>query len=344
MSMAYRLTPSLVLIAMTTAVALATEPQAATPAAGAAAGIVRIVNQQGNEFSIGSGTLVDCKQIERKQDVGIVLTCAHVFSDGVGDILVFFDSGTPRRAVLIASDDKNDLASLAVEQPGSPAVELATSVPAIGTPLDSCGFGQEGKLRINRGELRGQVTLKDGESEGVVELSGMARQGDSGGPIFDAQHRLVAVIMGSDGDVVDGTHCEVFRPFLAAHPLTPNLLGRLQQLARQSPGDVTVAFRPDYDAINAQAADIPEAPALSTIRGVARYGSRVAAGASIHLSGQADRVAKLDEQGRFQFDAVRRGSYQLTIDAVVRNKLRHGEQSIWISGDLEESEVELILE
>jgi len=319
---------------------LAAEPRAqSTATADVAPGIVRIVNQQGNEFSIGSGTLV-----ERKQDVGIVLTCAHVFSDGVGDILVFFDGGAPRRAVLIASDDKNDLASLAVERPLTSAVALATSVPATGTPLVSCGFGQEGKLRINRGELRGQVTLKDGESEGVLELSGMARQGDSGGPIFDAQRRLVAVIMGSDGEVVDGTHCEVFRPFLAAHPLTPSLTSRLQQLARRSSGDVAVAFRPDYEATSTEADDEPKPPALSTIRGVARYGNRAAAGASIHLSGRATRVAKLDEQGRFQFDVVPRGSYQLTIDAVVRNKMRHGERSIWVTGELQESEIELKLE
>jgi S1-C subfamily serine protease len=302
-------------------------------------GIVRIVNQQGNEFSIGSGTLV-----ERKQDVGIVLTCAHVFSDGVGDILVFFDGGAPRRALLIATDDKNDLAAIAVARPGVPAVVLATSIPATGAPLASCGFGQEGKLRVNRGELRGKVTLKDGESEGVLELTGLARQGDSGGPIFDAQHRLVAVIMGSDGEVVDGTHCEVFGPFLAAHPLTPNLTSRLAQLARRSPGDVAVAFRPDFDATSAEAADEPESPALSTIRGVARYGDRAASGASIHLNGRAARVAKLDEQGRFQFNLVPRGSYQLTIDAVVRNKLRHGEHSIWVSGELKKLEVELKLE
>jgi hypothetical protein len=321
---------------------LAAEPRAQStiPASpDVAPGIVRIVNQQGNEFSIGSGTLV-----ERQQDVGIVLTCAHVFSDGVGDIHVFFDGGASRRALLIAADEKNDLASLAVERPVTSAVALATSVPSTRTPLASCGFGQEGKLRINHGELRGQVTLKDGESEGVVELSGKARQGDSGGPIFDAQHRLVAVIMGSDGEVVDGTHCEVFRPFLAQHPLTPSLTGRLRQLARQSSRDVAVAFRPDYDATSAEAADVPEPPAQSTIRGVARYGNRAASGASVHLSGRATRVAKLDEQGRFQFDVVPRGSYQLTIDAVVRNKMRHGERAIWVTGELQESEIELKLE
>ncbi len=339
---ARRLSLGFLSLAWAAGMAVAADPHApiSTPDSPAIApGIVRIVNQQGNEFSIGSGTLV-----ERKQEVGIVLTCAHVFSDGVGDILVFFNGGAPRRAVLIAADDKNDLAVLAVERPGAPAVALATSLPEPGTPLASCGFGQEGKLRVNRGELRGQVTLEDGESEGVLELTGMARQGDSGGPIFDAQHRLVAVIMGSDGEVVDGTHCEVFRPFLAAHPLTPNLASRLAQLARRSPGDVAVAFRPDYDATSAEAIYKPEPPALSTIRGVARYGDRAASGASIHLNGRATRVATLDEQGRFQFDVVPRGSYQLTIDAVVRNKLRHGERSIWVSGELKASDVELKLE
>ncbi len=342
MSLARYLSLAVGSLAWTTGLALAAETHAqSSPSATAAVppGIVRVVNQQGNEFSIGSGTLVD-----RKQDVGIVLTCAHVFSDGVGDILVFFDGTAPRRALLIAADEKNDLAALAVERPATPAVALAATLPRPGAPLASCGFGQEGKLRINRGELRGQVTLKDGEHEGVIEIAGMARQGDSGGPIFDSRQRLVAVIMGSDGMVVDGTHCQVFAPFLAAHPLTPKLTGRLQQLAKRSPSDVAAAFRPDYHGVTALATDEPPAPALSTIRGVARYGDRAASGASIQLSGHATRVARLDEHGRFQFDLVPRGSYQLTIDAVVRNKLRHGERSIWVSGDRKESDVELKLE
>ena len=203
---------------------------------------------------------------------------------------------------------------------------LAARLPEPGEPLASCGFGQEGKLRVNRGELRGQVTLKDGEDEGVIEIGGLARQGDSGGPIFDARRRLVGVIMGSDGVVVDGTHCEVFTRFLAAHPLTDGLATRLAQLARRLPGHAAVAFRPDYDATTAVADDEPLPPALSTIRGVAHYGDRAASGASIQLSGNSSRVTRLDDHGRFQFDLVPRGSYQLTISAVVRNKLRHAER------------------
>jgi len=302
-----------------------------------ARGVVRIVNRLGKENSIGSGTL-----IEKKQDLGVVLTCAHLFSDGVGDLAVFFEGSTPRHALVIAIDKKNDLATLVVERPAASSIAVATTLPPAGSPLASCGFGQEGRFQANHGRYLGQVTLEHGESSGVLELGGAARQGDSGGPIFDAQHQVVAVILGSDGKVVDGTHCGVIRRFLTANSLTSDLKTRLAHLARRPVEETILVYRPQGgEAWEVQSP--PPAVGLATVRGVARYGSKAASRASIYLKGPTTRVATLDEEGRFLFDAVPSGHYELTIDAVVHNRMRHAERTIWVAPEAGQQEVALKL-
>lgn len=298
--------------------------------------VVRIVNQLGREQSIGSGTL-----IHRRGDYGVVLTCAHIFSDDVGKLIVFFDGGTARVAQVLAIDEKNDLASLLVARPPTAAVSLAKALPPSGSPLASCGFGQQGQFLINRGQSLGQVTLEEGEPEGVVELSGAARQGDSGGPIFDARGQLVAVIFGSDGNVVDGTHCGVIRPFLARHPISRDSTRRLAELAARPLDTTLLVFRPTGGNEEAIA---QSHPAFTTLRGTVRYGKRAASGVRVELKGPTTRVAKVDHEGRFVFERVAAGHYELAVDTVMHNQTRSALQSVWLSGEADVEQIELRLE
>ena len=48
----------------------------------------------------------------------------------------------------------------------------------------------------------------------TLVVSGAARQGDSGGAIFNAQNELVAVLWGTDGRRIVGTYCGRLRRFL----------------------------------------------------------------------------------------------------------------------------------
>jgi hypothetical protein len=298
-------------------------------------GVVRVVNRLGKECSIGSGTLID-----RQADLGVILTCAHVFSDGVGELTVFFDGSTPRHALVVAIDKDNDLASLVVRHPPAAAVALATSVPPPGSPLSSCGFGPQGTFRVNRGKYLGSVTLEDGEDLGVVEIEGLARQGDSGGPIFDARHRLVAVIFGSNGEVVDGTHCVVIRQFLAQHTVTSELARRIATLSSRPFAETNLLFHGEIAGASEVEA---KPPVLVTVRGVVRHGDRAAAGAKLQISGPTTRVATLDHEGRFAVEVVAGGSYELSVDAVVHNRMRHVESSIVVSDETSRREIELKL-
>ncbi len=61
----------------------------------------------------------------------------------------------------------------------------------------------------------GYVTAEGGQRFETLELSGAARFGDSGGPVLDRNHRLVAVLFGTNGRVVDATVCGRIHRFLA---------------------------------------------------------------------------------------------------------------------------------
>lgn len=191
--------------------------------------VARIVNKKSEESCVGSGTVV-----ARQQSIGVVLTCAHLFTEGVGDITIIGRGGEPKRALLVALDEKNDLACLFVHLPEGATLGVAKELPGEGAALSSCGFGQAGDFKTNHGACIGYATLSGGETLGVLEITGEARHGDSGGPILNARAEVVAVIMGTDGKTVDGTHCGLIRDFLALHPVTAELRAKAAELAAAS--------------------------------------------------------------------------------------------------------------
>lgn len=191
--------------------------------------IVRITHERGRTRALGSGTL-----IEAEGEEGIILTCGHLFREGAGSVVVSFVDGRSFGAAIIKIDPVADLAALRIRNPQVPPIALAPEVPRRGEALISCGYGGDGRLSCNRGQLLGYARLSGAPADDVLELSGSARQGDSGGPVLDRQHRLVAVLFGTDGHVVDATHCGRVRRFLKG------LLGQ----RRTAPAAPTVVAKP----------------------------------------------------------------------------------------------------
>jgi len=187
--------------------------------------VVRIVHQLPEEACMGTGTLV-----ARERGVGVVVTCAHLFTEGEGETFVIGADGAPQRAVIVAIDEQNDLACLVISSSTAIIAAVAQARPEIGAQLIWCGYGAEGDFCATQGELADYVTLKGAESNGVLEVTGAARHGDSGGPIFNSRGELVAVIMGTDGEFVDGTHCEILGQFMSQHPVTVELRAKLAAL------------------------------------------------------------------------------------------------------------------
>jgi hypothetical protein len=81
--------------------------------------------------------------------------------------------------------------------------------------LQSCGFGPDGRYGCNQGRALGYARTLAGTTHETLTLSGAAREGDSGGPVFNGRGELVAVVWGTDGRTVEGTYCGRIRRFLA---------------------------------------------------------------------------------------------------------------------------------
>lgn len=170
--------------------------------------VVRIRNaiQRGDQeaVTLGSGTIVDVGEGRFA-----VLSCAHLFDEGVGELSVYTSDGTAYPAKLIArhKDQANDLSALSISQPPVTPVKLAEDEVRLGESTRIAGYGGDGRLLFQAGQA---ISLT---SANAVVTAG-ARQGDSGGPIFNSQGQLTAVLWGSTGGSTYGTCCFRVRQFI----------------------------------------------------------------------------------------------------------------------------------
>ncbi|HEY2841568.1 MAG TPA: serine protease [Pirellulales bacterium] len=172
--------------------------------------VVRIVAPEGMSTSYGSGTLVDVRG-----DYALVLTNWHVVSDAKGTIEVVFPDGFRSAAKVISTDRTWDLAALAIWKPNVAPVPLATEPPRAGEPLSIAGYGS-GSYRMASGYCTQYVAPGMNQPYEMVELSAAARQGDSGGPIFNSRGELCGVLFGSSFGTTSGSYCGRVSSFLTS--------------------------------------------------------------------------------------------------------------------------------
>jgi len=172
--------------------------------------VARIVAPEQAGTALGSGVLVD---VNRNQ--GLVLTNWHVVRDSRSAVLVQFPDGFQSAGTVIRWDEAWDLAALVIWKPAATPVRLAGDPPAIGDVLTIAGFGR-GPYREESGPCTEYLSPGTGYPQEFVELRARARQGDSGGPIFNARGELAGVLFGqSDGRTI-GSCSTRLRTFLAA--------------------------------------------------------------------------------------------------------------------------------
>lgn len=173
-------------------------------ATGHRAAVVRVECRDGMfEWSKGSGVLV------RWGNRIVILTARHVVKDAK-EIHVKFHNGKKHKAKVLKVDKRWDCAVLDIGgQPvGIKPAELAYGNDAKfheGDRLETCGYGPDEKLASNSGLFIGYRRSSESPDEGPddwMAVSGPARQGDSGGPVFDAKGHVVGVLWGTDGQTV----------------------------------------------------------------------------------------------------------------------------------------------
>lgn len=180
--------------------------------------VVRIISDDGNATSYGSGTLV-----ARGEKVSLVVTNWHVVRDAKGEITVAFPDGFRSSARVAKMDRDWDLAALVIWSPKVEAVPIAKRAAQPGDPLAIAGYGS-GQYRLTSGHCTQYVAPGLNFPYEMLELSAEARQGDSGGPIFNSQGDLAGVLFGAGRGTTSGSYSGRVYQFL--QPLMVKLTPR----------------------------------------------------------------------------------------------------------------------
>ncbi len=170
------------------------------------AAVARIVNSISQGIYHGSGTLIAVDG-----NGALLVTCKHLFRDGVGKIVVTFPDGKNYRGQLAGVDAVYDVAAVRIARPAAAPVAIAATAPRPGEPLWALGYAERGerggRFMATHGRCRGYVRAEGTPDFKTLDMSGSALQGMSGGPILNSRWQLAAVLWGTNSNTVAGTFC-----------------------------------------------------------------------------------------------------------------------------------------
>ncbi len=177
--------------------------------------VARIIVPEDGATAYGSGTLVDVRE-----QFGLVITNWHVVRDSQGTVEVVFPSGFRSHARPLKVDSDWDLAALVIWRPPIEPVHVSAVPPQPGDFLTIHGYGH-GQYRIATGRCTAYYAPKLNYPREMVELDVEARQGDSGGPIFNQRGELAGVLFGAGEGTTIGSFAPRVESFLAT--LAPDI-------------------------------------------------------------------------------------------------------------------------
>jgi S1-C subfamily serine protease len=177
--------------------------------------VARIIAPEHGATAFGSGTLIDVRD-----QFGLVVTNWHVVRDAVAAVEVAFPNGFRSHARPLKVDQDWDLAALVIWRPTIEPVPLAAQPPRPGDVLTIHGYGQ-GPYRIATGRCTQYYAPHANYPLEMLELDVEARQGDSGGPIFNERGELAGVLFGAGQGTTFGSFGPRVSTFLAT--LAPDI-------------------------------------------------------------------------------------------------------------------------
>ncbi len=179
--------------------------------------MVRVTSIDRDGASLGSGVLVAVNQTH-----GLVLTNWHVVRETSGQILVSFPDGFTSGATVLKTDSTWDLAALAIWRPNVQPVRLSIAASRPGEVLTIAGYGRDSTYRAVSGRCAEYLSPGGNHPNELMEVGDVAaRNGDSGGPIFNTRGELAGVLFGSNdsflaGRYTMGSYCGRVRVFVAS--------------------------------------------------------------------------------------------------------------------------------
>lgn len=227
--------------------------------------VVRVIAQAGPQRSLGSGCAV------RWGTRLVIVTARHVI-DGTKKVFVRGKTQVWECRVLGGDTDWDVVLLEPLNQAAYSDFDLTEiawgneGTIKKGQRLETCGFGSDDRLAVNGGLVVGFVRCGKAEDKKPdwVQVSGRARQGDSGGPVLNDKGEIVGVLWGTNGEVVVATQCG------RLHAIMKYVLGPCppQQFLKQSYAQIS------YVVYERPVVPVQAAPAGSNIQvGLFRNGS-----------------------------------------------------------------------
>jgi len=136
-----------------------------------------------------------------------VLTNAHVVA-GSNSTTVEVD-GEARPATVVLYDPRTDVAVLQVDNLGLPALPFAPGTAESGADAIVAGYPLDGPFTVRAARIRADFDLRGPDIYGntvtrdVYTVRGTVQSGNSGGPLLDAQGRVLGVVFGAAPDAKD---------------------------------------------------------------------------------------------------------------------------------------------
>ena len=195
--------------------------------------VARIIVPEDGATAYGSGTLVDVRE-----QFGLVITNWHVVRDSQGTVEVVFPSGFRSHARPLKVDSDWDLAALVIWRPPIEPVRVSASRRGPATCSRFTATARDNTASPPAAAPAYYAPKLNFPRE-MVELDVEARQGDSGGPIFNQRGELAGVLFGAGEGTTIGSFAPRVESFLAT--LAPDIGSAHDQ------AQVAVADRPAPD-------------------------------------------------------------------------------------------------
>jgi S1-C subfamily serine protease len=260
---------------------------------------------RGNQYGSGIGI--------RWAGKAIVMTASHVVQ---GCKKVFIRIGSrwfECKRVLVNKDWDVAFCELSgYDVPAIPTASIAwgnDATPKVGARVESCGFGSNDVLARNVGTVRQYVSRRGGNTRDWMELSGAARQGDSGGPVFDDQGYVVGVLWGTDRSTVTATQAGLIHKLLADtygawDGQVPKESGAIASTTEQRqrmealplPGQGQSRGRQIDGPMVAPSGSTPLLPWRQDIERIEKQNAASAAANAVALAANAEALARIAEQ------------------------------------------------
>jgi lipoprotein NlpI len=208
-----------------------------------------VVPAQASETVTGSGVVIGTH--------GEILTNSHVV-ESCEQITVLLSSKESQLAVLVARDQKNDLAVVRINNPPASVAAFREAAPLrAGDAVVALGYPLSGLLATTANLTVGNVSALAGlgDDSRYLQISAPVQPGNSGGPLLDASGHLVGIVTSKlnatsiarvTGDIPQNVNfaikAEVARTFLDSNGIAYRTARSDQQLSPADVGDMARPF------------------------------------------------------------------------------------------------------